>query len=318
MKEKSSSPQKNSVHIQVKPGRVDASGAAKASPMFREVTTPAKAVIVQGARSYSEFRKAFNAIAEKDARRAYLDQIDRAIAAKASDTSSWASLYEAADFLREHDEFWKELGFATFEDYWRDRAGEHFDNWRELEEAYNYGVVACPPLFKISWKEARQQAQQVARIRQIAAMSMGMNGSNQHVKRTHNGHYPTEDDARARVWEGGEWVDHGGNSFEYRVSKIKRDRPDVFDRMVAGDFFKSTQSGVVMIDLKAAEEAAGRNDPKPPRPKREMLGRARQLVSAAKNQLRGAPESQRVFIDELLNLPWFVRALKARGWRRDE
>jgi hypothetical protein len=74
---------------------------------------------------FCEFRKAYGELIEDDAKRAYLDAIDRTITANVSYTSDWASLYEAADFLREHDEFWKELGFESFEDYWRDRAGNY-------------------------------------------------------------------------------------------------------------------------------------------------------------------------------------------------
>src|SRR5262245_42975084 len=138
-------------NMSTKNGMVSGSGATKAAPMFREVVVPAKAVIVQGARSYRAFRKAFSGIAEDEARRAYLDTIDRAITAKAADMSSWASLYEAADFMREHEEFWKALGFKTFEAYWRDRAGGYFASWRHLETAYNYAVIACPELFKVDW-----------------------------------------------------------------------------------------------------------------------------------------------------------------------
>lgn len=303
--------QKSVVRLDIKPGRMAASGDAAAFPIFEQISAPAKSVYVQGARSFREFRRAFDALVEEEARRAFLDTVDRAITTRASDTSSWASLYEAADFLREREEFWKELGFSSFESYWRNRVGEYFSNWHELESAYNYAVIACPELFNVDWNEASQRSQQVARIRQIApAASHG-------GVRTHSGQYRTVEDAAARVIEGGDWVHKGGESFEYRVSKIKRDRPDIFDDMVAGKFFKKTQTGVVTIDLKAAEAAAGTNEPRK-RPKKEMLGRARQLVSSVKNQLRQAPESQRVFLDELLNLPWVVKALKARGWRKDD
>lgn len=299
----------NVVRLLAKPTRAAEYGATKATEMFRSVASSERTVLVQGAQSYRAFRKAFGELAEDEARRAYLDMIDRAITARASDTSGWASLYEAADFMREHEEFWTELGFATFEDYWRDRAGRYFSSLHELEAAYNYAVVACPELFNVDWNEATQQAQAVARIRQVpAAMPHG-------IKRTHGGHYLTEEDASARVIEGGDWVDRGGESFEYRVSRIKRDRPDVFNQMVAGAFFKKTQTGVVTIDLKAAEAAAGTRKPKV-RPQKELSGRARMLASTVKNQLRNNT-SQNVFIDGLLNLPWVVNALKARGWKKD-
>ena len=59
-------------------GMVSGSGASKASAMFREVASPAKAVIVQGARSYRAFRKAYSEIAEDEARSAYLKHHPRA------------------------------------------------------------------------------------------------------------------------------------------------------------------------------------------------------------------------------------------------
>jgi hypothetical protein len=306
-------PNKNFVRLHVEPGRIDGAGVVAAAPLSRQVARRETAVIVNGAQTYREFRKAFGELAEDGARRAYLDTIDRAITAKTSDTSSWASLYEAADFIREHEEFWKELGFSSFDDYWRDRVGEYFSDWRELEMAYNYAVLACPELFAIDWNEASQMAQHLNHLRQIEPLAE--HGSNQHVKRTHTGHYLSEDDAARRVAQAAAWENLGSTSLEYRVGKIRRERPDVYDRMLKREFFKKTHAGKVMIDLKGAEAAARLDKPRV-RPKKEQLSRGKQLATGVKNQLKESNTSQRVFIDELLNIPWVIKALKARGWER--
>jgi hypothetical protein len=307
------SPNKKFIRLHVEPGRIDGAGVVAAAPLSRQVARRETAVIVKGAQTYREFRKTFGELAEEGARRAYLDTIDRAITAKTSDTSGWASLYEAADFIREHEGFWKELGFATFDAYWRDRVGDYFSDWRALEAAYNYAVLACPELFNVSFEEASQKAQLTNRLRQIEPLAEL--GANQHVKRTHTGHYPTEADAVNRVVQAAQWENLGSNSIQYRVAKIRRDKPEIYGQMLDGKFFKKTQTGVVMIDLKAAEAAAGMNEPKA-RPKKELMSRAKQLVTSVKNQLKENNTSQRVFIDELLNIPWVIKALKARGWER--
>lgn len=243
--------------------------------------------------------------AEPERRQGALDELVRLLE---RDPMRWAEVYEVADYLREQEDYWRAEGYEAFEDFWRHKASTAFASLKELEEAYNYAALACPDLFNMDWLEAKTEAGQIAKLRSVRPAQP--NGVNVQHAKSRSGELQ-ESEALAKVQAGGRYVSKGTNTFERRVAKIKRDRPDIYADMEAGRYFRKTGSGAVTIDLIAAERDAYGD-----RPKKKS---AKQLEDAASRNVRRAIEHIRkvsksstargMLIEELKATPWIVKAL---------
>lgn len=237
-------------------------------------------------------------------RQGFLD----AITAKLdSNWGNWAKFYEAVAILREQKAYWQAKGFDSFDSFWRAKAGPSFQSFRELESIYNFAKTACPELFGIDFEGARQLRKRLEQLDAIPALKV--HGQQKIKKRFYSG----TDEAHAAVAEANTWHNAGGKSLEYRLAKIKRDRPDIAARVLAGEYFRTLGTGQIGIDMAAAErEAYGEPTRKsPPKPSGVGSNVAKMIRSAAKSQT-----ARQQVIDELRTIPWLVDALTNSKKRR--
>lgn len=247
--------------------------------------------------SGGDIRDRFNSLDNDDQRQGFLESI---IGKMDSNWGNWAKFYEAVSILREQESFWRNLGFDTFDNFWRVTAGPSFQSFKELEEVYNFAKTACPEMFGINFEGARKLINDLETLKIVPAL--GPHGA---IKRSYSG----EKEASAAAAQAMTWKNAGGNSIEYKLAKIKRDRPDIAARVLAGEFFKTLGTGQVGIDLVAAErEAYGEvvRKVKPKAGEAENVGvkMAQAIRSAAKT-----PQSRQKIINELKNISWLTEGL---------
>lgn len=244
-----------------------------------------------------DVRNRFASLENDEQRQGFLD----AITAKLdSNWGNWAKFYEAVAIIREQQTYWQSKGFDTFESFWRVKAGPAFQSFKELESIYNFAKTACPELFGIDFKAAQVLHQKLDKLRGVPALEN--NGGYKAKKRFYSG----KDEAHAAVAEANTWHNAGGQSLEYRLAKIKRDRPDIAARILAGEFFKELGTGQIGIDMLSAErEAYGEAVNKPKRQVSNVGSNvAKTIRSAGKSKV-----SRQQVINELREIPWLMEGL---------
>ena len=158
----------------------------------------------------------------------------------------WANYYRAIDFVRKNDWFWKELGFDSFDNYWKAQTGEAFQAWSELEGMYNFAKIACPKMFTMTREEAFLLYGELARLR--SAAPMGPHGTNRHTKI-----FDTKDEAILRIAQASSYRNVSSGSLERRYARIRRDKPELAAKILQGEYLKETESGKISIDIGKAE-----------------------------------------------------------------
>jgi hypothetical protein len=116
--------------------------------------------------------------------------------------------------------------YPTFADYFTDRVGRRFEHWAELERAYRYAQTYAPGLFDSALSDALSAAERAEKAAADAAAA--------------------KERARALadvidlpelgvVGNGRSRIDNinstGGTSDSYLRRRLKRDRPDLFERV---------------------------------------------------------------------------------------
>ncbi|MDP2143124.1 MAG: hypothetical protein Q8J80_03255 [Gallionella sp.] len=246
-----------------------------------------------------DVRGRFASLENDEQRQGFLDSITTKLD---SNWGNWAKFYEAVSIIREQKSYWQSKGFDSFESFWRAKAGPAFQSFKELEGIYNFAKTACPELFGIDFEGAKQLRKKLEKLSSIPALAQ--NGVTKAKKRL----YSDTTEAHAAVTQAMGWHNAGGTSLEYRLAKLKRDRPDIAARILAGEFFKELGTGQIGIDMAAAErEAYGEVTRKPKRQASNVGSEvAKTIRSAAKSQT-----SRQQVINELREIPWLMEALAA-------
>ena len=205
--------------------------------------------------------------------------------------SAWVAIYQTVDLMRQNDWYWQSAGFDSFDAFWREQGEALFGQWAELENLYHYAKQAAPELFELELKEAKVKAQiDLLRANLSLIQPATSHGGKRAGAGGFNAHKLKEDqvdsgkldlDPRqqaalnllgpatkgAEYQEG--WADgrndkaRGGNSLRYRFERLRRDAPQVADRLLSGEakFFPIDKNGQVRIDMVAAEVEAGLRQP---------------------------------------------------------
>jgi hypothetical protein len=254
-------------------------------------------------------RNRFASLENDEQRQGFLDSITAKLD---SNWGNWAKFYEAISIIREQKEYWQAKGYDTFENFWRATAGPAFQSFKELEDIYNFAKTACPELFNIDFEGAKQLRKEMDELSAIPPL--GLHGGERIKKRL----YSETEEAHAAVRQAMTWHNAGGNSLEYRLAKIKRDRPDIAARILAGEFFKTLGTGQIGIDMAAAEyEAYGEMVRKPKSKKPEPVkakvvdvstGASDEVVRMIRSVAKSKTGREKV-IAELREIGWLVEGL---------
>ena len=258
---------------------------------------------------------------ETDAeRKAFFDEFLKV--QRAGFGSAWVAIYQTVDLMRQNDWYWQSAGFDSFDAFWREQGEALFGQWAELENLYHYAKQAAPELFELELKDAKAQAQidllraNLSLIQPAAAhggkrAGAGRPSENQ-VDRDKLELNPrqqaalsllgpaTEDARYQKGWaDGRNDKSRGGTSLRYRFERLRRDRPDIADRLLAGEakFFPIDKHGQVRIDMVAAEvEAELRKPGEKTRQPADPMEQARKYIAKL------TPAQRRQLIKELTAL----------------
>jgi len=198
--------------------------------------------------SGADVRGRFLSLGNTEQRHGFLDAI---MSKLGSNLGDWARFYEAIEIVREQKQYWKSKGFRTVEDFWRSVAGPSFRSFKELENIYNFAKTACPELFGIDFEGAKLLRERLAALKHIPALRA--NGGVRVKKRLYGG----VEEAHLAVAQAMTWHNAGGTSLEYRLARLKRDRPDIAARVLRGEYFKTLATGQIGIDVARAERDVG-------------------------------------------------------------
>jgi hypothetical protein len=120
--------------------------------------------------------------------------------------------------------------YDSFADYFADRVRRPFEHWAELEKTYKYASTYAPELFELPYEAA----------------ALGAHGGQPGNRNAAKDKPENEGDNVTSVSD-------RGNSATYTIRRLKRDRPDLADRVVAGEMSANA----------AAIEAGFRRKPTP-------------------------------------------------------
>jgi hypothetical protein len=195
--------------------------------------------------SGSKAREAYTKLRNKDERREMLNGIANNIDIKAN---RWVDFYEAIKLVEENDWYWRECGYAGFQPFLKDTIGTSLEQWRELEDLYNYAKAACPQLFHIDDATA---AKMTRKMETIAAAPK--NGGDR------------KSDLRNQMTAAmKKTAVQGQYSLERVVARVKRDRPDVIAAALeelkagkVGNFVKEDTQGNMTWSVPALINASG-------------------------------------------------------------
>ncbi|MCE3606371.1 hypothetical protein LXA47_22595 [Massilia sp. P8910] len=260
-----------------------------------------------------DIRSRFQSLENELQRTGFLDTV---IAKLNSNFGNWAGFYEAVDVVRTHQAYWKNKGYLSFDEFWRVAAGPCFRSFKELEDIYNFAKTACPELFDLDFEEARAWVERLSDLRAVPAAAARTGA------RLKKRHYADQDEAHAAVLQASLWYNAGSHSLEYRMARLKRDRPDIAAAVLAGRYFKVLDSGSVSIDLIAAEcDAYGA------RPQKERAysqngqqpgKKSVEKVAATIRSIATSATRRKAVVLELSKIRWLVKALTALEREKDD
>ncbi len=257
-----------------------------------------------------DVRSRFLSLENETQRTGFLDAI---IAKVTGNLGNWAKFYEAVELVRQHRPYWQQQGYTSFDDFWHAVAGPCFRSFKELEDIYSFAKTACPELFQLDFDAARHLARKINDLRAVPALEA--HGGVRIKKR----HYASNAEAHAAVVQASKWYNAGGNSLEYRLARLKRDRPDIAAAVLSGQYFRTLHTGSVGIDMAAAERDAygtvrhDRHD--------HHRKDSRTPASKVAVQIRALAQSstdREALVLELSGIRWLVNALVARERDRGE
>jgi hypothetical protein len=261
-----------------------------------------------------DVRRQFASLKNEDQRHAYLDALMGRLDAS---VISWTTFYEAVSIIRDHRPYWRKQGYSNFAEFWQLRAGPTFEAWRELEDIYAFAKLACPQLFELDTQRARRLSD---RLNTLSAPTSRKRLHVQGSKRV----FETPAAATEAIRNALNWTMVGNRSFEYRLYRLKRDRPAIAASLLSGEFTVRLDSGKYSIDLIRAERLVYGDDYRlhggnAGKPKNGPGKRMQSHASDAKKVLREldhvadvakhSPDIQQQIVRRLQKLPWLVEAI---------
>jgi hypothetical protein len=139
---------------------------------------------------------------------------------------AWGMVYELLRIIRDH-KFYEDARYmedkkarTSFEEYFAEVMQKPFETWCKLEDTYRFVQDYAPHLFEKTFAEAAAKVQEMANNPQPIKTPQeagAMGGRGNKAIRDTNG-FGSSDTA------------------DYRVARIARERPDILERMKAGEF----------------------------------------------------------------------------------
>lgn len=115
-------------------------------------------------------------------------------------------------------------GYANFAEYFQDRLGHPLARWAEIEATYHYAQTYAPNLFKAAFSHAKDTAAQARGLGQKA------NGGELAIGDPKGGRPGKVDEKNDPP------LAKGRTSAPRHVARLQRDRPDIVERLAAGEF----------------------------------------------------------------------------------
>lgn len=97
--------------------------------------------------------QSFNELQTNTARKAFFDKMLATMDRNFS--SNWQSVYAAIDLMKREEWYWKEKGFKTFEDFWKQAGKFAFQQFRTLEHSHGFASMVEPELFQSANTQSR-------------------------------------------------------------------------------------------------------------------------------------------------------------------
>jgi len=200
---------------------------------------------------------------------------------------AWLKVYQTVDLLRQEEWYWQQAGFKSFDAFWQTQGDALFGKWAELENLYHYAKQAAPELFELELSEAKTKAQiDLLRANLSLLQLTASQGGKRDGAGGFNAHKAKEDQVatenldldprqqaalellgpstKSAEYQAG-WVagrtdkSRGSNSMHNRFKRLRRDCPEVAQRILAGEgkYFSIDKYGQVRVDMVAAEIEAG-------------------------------------------------------------
>lgn len=261
-----------------------------------------------------DVRSRFSSLTNDVQRRGFLDAI---VGKLDGSIDGWAKIYAAAAILEEQQDYWLSQGYASFASFWREKAGPIFGAMKELEDLFQYARIACPSMFLCDPLSEDGITARLESLR-LAVSAMEHHSPSLPRKRV----FESIDEARAFVAVALQWELASNRSIQYRMYRIKRDRPDIAARLLAGEYFVTLPSGLIGIDIGRAENEVFGGGSKIQRRPRTGTQDQTQHSAAAELQndidgeldhvLRNAEEFDSVrehVIERFKKVPWLVAAI---------
>jgi len=147
--------------------------------------------------------------------------------------------------------------FGTFQEYFEHRVGRPFETWSEMETTYHYARDYAPGLLKKAFgkaRDARDAAQQA-----IQAGTDFLRAKKDGLKINEGaGPLTGEEKANADIIS----ISPGrkfGTNVDYLARRIARDRPDVLERMAAGEF-RSVRAAAIEANIAPRTQSVRMDD----------------------------------------------------------
>lgn len=254
--------------------------------------------------SRNQFADSYANLENQEAREGFFDDLLIDIATA---RGRWANFYALAELLQREEWYWREQGFESFVDFWRDKTGQTFEGLAEMERVYRYAQIAAPDLFDMEFNEAAQRTHLAMLVESLAKIPAAMAQGKPKGSKGGN-QYTNKAEAIADAERASHYRSPTGTSIERRFSTLKRNHPKLAERVLAGEerFFNSTEHGCTM-NWKAIDAERGET-PKATRggasKKRDKLGMLESILKTRDQTLRTA------IITMLRSCKWLMDALQ--------
>jgi hypothetical protein len=180
----------------------------------------------------SEVMREFQSFESEDAKAAFAHRWVTLAADRLNET--WPVFYQLLALIKKRELYrnpdWifapgekNRRAYSSFEEYFEERLRQPFARWAELEATYHFVTALCPELLEVPLEDANR-ARVVAQAKELEGDPLSPNGGDRRSERVSVLQCKTETQE--------EW----GNSSDYLTRRLARDRPDLIDRMKAGEF----------------------------------------------------------------------------------
>ena len=196
-------------------------------------------------------KETFGRLTSDKERKAFFDEFLRV--QRRDFGSAWCAIYQTIDLIRQHEWYWRDLGYQNFEDFWKSEGEILFGQWAELESVYQYAHLAAPDLFEIDFDKARLL---VNSLKGFLKEDVQNKNGEKEEKLVNTSEFIPE--LNSVEWQEG--FRQGKNSLSKdkfkRFARLRRSNSLIANEFLAGKFIKRLKNGRLKPDLLAAEIAA--------------------------------------------------------------